>query len=38
MNLWDAEAAQGIKLDLMQRLVQLQIEHADSSPNPTRMA
>jgi arylsulfatase len=38
VNLWDAEAAQGIKLDLMQRLVQLQIEHADSSPNPTRMA
>ena len=38
VNLWDAPDAQGLKLDLMQRLVQLLIEHADSSPNPTRIA
>ena len=37
-NLWEAPGAQGLKLALMQRLTQLMIEHADSSPNPTSIA
>ena len=37
-NLWDAPAAIGIKAELLQRLVCALMEHADSSPSPTRIA
>jgi arylsulfatase len=37
-NLWKVPDAQDLKLALMQRLTQLMIEHADSSPNPTSIA
>jgi hypothetical protein len=37
-NLWDAPAAIGIKAELLQRLVRAWMEHADSSPSPTRIA
>lgn len=37
-NLWHVSEAQGLKLRLLQQLVQLMIEHADTSPNPKRLA
>jgi arylsulfatase len=38
VNLWHAPAAQPLKQRLLQRLAQSLIEHADTSPNPTRVA
>ena len=37
-NLWDAPHAAPLKLELLQRLSQLLMEYADTSPNPTRIA
>ena len=37
-NLWDSPEAAALKLELLQRLSQLQMEYADTSPNPTRIA
>ena len=37
-NLWADPAAQAIRLQLMERLVQLLVEHSDTSPQPTRVA
>lgn len=37
-NLWNDARAQPTKWKLMQRLVQLLMEHSDSSPNPKRIA
>ena len=37
-NLWDASAARDVKTALLQRLGQLLIEYADSSPKPTQVA
>lgn len=37
-NLWTAPEAASLKLKLLQRLAQLMIEHADTSPNPKRIA
>ena len=37
-NLWHAPQAQTIQWTLMQKLVQLLMEHSDSSPNPKRIA
>lgn len=38
INLWDAPDAQALKASLIQRLALLLMEHADTSPNPTRIA
>lgn len=38
INLWDVPQAQEHKRFLMQKLVQLLIEHSDTSPNPKRIA
>lgn len=38
VNLWDAPQGQSLKWELMQRLVQLLMEHSDTSPNPKRIA
>lgn len=37
-NLWHTPQAQTIQWTLMQKLVQLLMEHSDSSPNPKRIA
>jgi len=37
-NLWDEPRASGLKLDLLQQLTQLLIQHTDLSPSPTRLA
>ena len=37
-NLWDEAEAESIKSALLLRLVRAQIEHAETSPNPTRIA
>lgn len=38
VNLWEDAAAEGLKSTLVQRLVRALIEHAETSPNPTRIA
>lgn len=38
VNLWDDPQSQAIKWSLMQRLLQLLMEHSDTSPNPKRIA
>lgn len=37
-NLWDSPQAEALKLRLLQRLIQLLIEHSDTSPRPSRIA
>lgn len=38
VNLWEEPSAAGVKSTLLQRLVRALIEHAETSPNPTRIA
>lgn len=38
VNLWDVPDAQVLKCRLLHRLVQVMIEHADSSPRPSKVA
>jgi hypothetical protein len=37
-NLWDRPEHAGLKARLMERLVQLEIEHTDTVPHPTGRA
>lgn len=38
INLWSVPTTQPLKLDLLRRLARSLVEHADTSPNPTRIA
>jgi arylsulfatase len=38
INLWDDPQSQAVKWSLMQRMMQLLMEHSDTSPNPKRIA
>jgi arylsulfatase len=38
VNLWDEPSAHELKLELLLQMARAQIEHGDTSPNPTRVA